>query len=123
MKTRNGFVSNSSSSSFCVYGVSIGDDEIQELGLKYALIEKSDDEEGYESIEAYDLQEIAENKGLTFGAYDDEAWLGLMPDEIGDDETGKEFKERVKKLVAEFLGDDIMKKVCEFDWIIEEVEG
>ena len=34
MKIRNGFVSNSSSSSFCVFGVNIGDDEKVKKFLK-----------------------------------------------------------------------------------------
>ena len=89
MKIRNGFVSNSSSSSFLVYGSecprSVENDEkcaelIKELGIEYIY--------GYEDEGISDC-------------------IGLSWDEVKDDETGKQFKERVEEAVKKILGNNV----------------
>lgn len=86
MKIRAGFVSNSSSSSFCLLGTSVSsfdfdnndmEDKLKELDFEYGI------ENFYEEV-----------------------IIGLSPDEIGNNETGAEFKERVKKLLKEELDID-----------------
>lgn len=70
MKIRVGFVSNSSSVSFCIYGIWVDHPE--------------------ES-----LSELAEKLGLFYhrDQYGDGLCIGREWSSIGDDETGKQFKE------------------------------
>ena len=42
MKVRNGFVSNSSTSSFLIYGVEIGEDELKEALSSVGKIKKDE---------------------------------------------------------------------------------
>ncbi len=81
MKIRQGFVSNSSTTSFCLYGVGIDKDlwnEAREHGLEF------------EPYSEYSDKEYA---------------LGLSWHKICDSETGAEFKQRVRDLVRKALPD------------------
>jgi hypothetical protein len=78
MKTRRGFVSNSSTTSFCIFGIAI-------------------DEEN-------DLWSEARKVGLEQDYYSEfcdgpRQVIGLSYSKIGDDETGAQFKRRVIDLV------------------------
>lgn len=84
MKLRTGFVSNSSSSSFCILGVIIPSEIITELTEKGSDI--------YELEEKTDL-DVAEGLDV----YSGEHFIGLTPDAMADDETLLEFKERILK--------------------------
>jgi len=96
MKSRLGFVSNSSSSSFSVYGC-------------YVRSSSDDFDTNYDlniiSRAAYDS-----NLDFIQDRYDGWAVIGLSWDEIGDDETGKEFRNRVQSTIAKILGNE---KKCE----------
>jgi len=86
MKTRNGFVSNSSSSSFCLIGIGtdINDSPIADV-LKYD-----------ETNEKFD--ELCREHGLTY-AFDYECeyvYIGLNMVTMKDDQTKKEFYELIK---------------------------
>jgi hypothetical protein len=87
MKIRTGFVSNSSTSSFCIYGTD----------FDYITVKTHSDER--------DIEKYAKKFGLE--AYHDNCdwYVGLSWDSIGDDETGLEFKQRIKESVQKFLGD------------------
>jgi len=90
MKIRNGFVSNSSSSSFCIFGLMTTQDD---LGL--------DDDVRYE-IDLYtEIEKI--NPEIEF--YDDEEniFLGKSWSDIGDKETGKGFKASIKKDIKDIF--------------------
>ena len=87
MKIRNGFVSNSSSSSFCLYGVSFDSSEVFKNDGDNDLYTKADEV----GLNYYNMDGCAEYVGLSFTS-------------IKDDETGAQFKERATKLVSEFLG-------------------
>jgi len=79
MKIRRGFVSNSSSTSFCIYGT---------------YIRMSGDEK-------HELYDAAEKTGLSTrnDQYGDGLYIGRNWSSIGDDETGKEFKESTQLMV------------------------
>lgn len=82
MKIRNGFVSNSSSSSFLIYGCQVS----QEVANKA---------EGMKDVK-FDV---------VYGEYDS-YYLGLSWRKVKDDQTGKEFKESVEKSIKEAFEDE-----------------
>jgi len=75
MKIRNGFVSNSSSSSFLIYGCQVSK-------------EVADKAEGMKDVK-FDV---------VYGEYDS-YYLGLSWHKVKDDQTGKEFKESVEVVI------------------------
>lgn len=93
MKLRNGFVSNSSSSSFLIYGVEV--DDIQELYEK----EKGKGKECEDSWEF--CEELAGKYKLEYecGCDGDYHYFGRSWDSIKDNETGKAFKKDVEKKI------------------------
>ena len=106
MIIRNGFVSNSSTSSFLIYGVALDSSQIKEL-LGYPDIE---DENGDE--EEFDAYEILEDKlphGLEYHRpdYDDDYYIGESWSSVKDDETGKQFKERIEASLKSVFGDKL----------------
>lgn len=112
MKIRAGFVSNSSSSSFCLVGAYFSD--IEDM-LKAGTPEftKKLVEEGFPNKEDYEdygdfidavgdidpLSAISEATGLeAIGYYDDQGiYIGLSFTSIDDDETPRKFKADIKK--------------------------
>ena len=105
MKCRKNFVSNSSSSSFVVYGVGMNDDEFfslcqSKLGEEGAknIIENLDSENSYS-----ELSKLEKETGLEF-IHDWECeyhLIGRQYKTIGDNETGLEFKNSVKTKLKE----------------------
>jgi len=105
MKIRNGFVSNSSSSSFHIYGIELEGSVIKEMLLEQKIITEEDlDRYGiWEDIHKLKFGELAD-----YCDYDgDCVYIGRRYSSIKDDETGKEFKKSATKAVAEFLGKDV----------------
>ena len=98
MKERNGWVSNSSSSSFLIYGVYLSDKMLK----KYI----GDDQDAYEYLE--DLCEKTNDKRIVhFSPTESNAsYIGASPDKIRDDETGGQFKASVEKAIREVLKDE-----------------
>ena len=135
MKIRNGFVSNSSTSSFYIYGICLDKseddiakrfkentpDEIKKtiLDKNNELAEKRSYVTTFDTFEAYidhfdeDVYEMLSSitglVGLEMHSpeYYDAIYMGIDPSNIGDDETGKEFKTRVETLIKSLFGDDI----------------
>jgi hypothetical protein len=87
MKIRHGFVSNSSSSSFCIFGTFV---------------------EGNQE----DLEEKATDVGLEVEWGDpnsslDGLYVGLSPGKMGANETRKQFEDRVEDLLKKATGEDL----------------
>ena len=110
MKIRNGFVSNSSTSSFCIYGTHL---EYEDDLIK-ALIEK-----GFATKEELldGVSEYAWNKNNKFFTGDigfecpydgdDGVYIGIEWNKIKDDETGAQFKARIEEKMKDLLGNDV----------------
>ncbi len=94
MKIRQGFVSNSSTTSFCIYGAYVSPEED----------ERDEDDEDYDEYE--DMYEKVENAGLEchhMEGRSGEYCVGLGPNCIKDDETGGAFKLRVQKMIKDIF--------------------
>ena len=102
MKTRQGFVSNSSSTSFCIYGAYIDSKHFEELG-------KPEDVDVYEWAESLALNTYSQD--YSFGFYFGRSW-----DSISDDETGAQFKKSVREEIAKVLGKPFDCSTCEGSW-------
>ena len=111
MKIRLGFVANSSSSSFCVFGAAIDDSVMIEAMVKAGCLtqQEADDENVYvsELLENEKVEKLFTELGLTFTCdYDNNVtYIGREFTSIGDDETGKEFKTSIKKSLKKVFGD------------------
>lgn len=124
MKIRSGFVSNSSSSSFVVYGTYF--DDVSSF-VKSVMknnpdikkkVEKDFKENGsgedgemelddYLADNPYDILEdiISDNKfEYNIPDGDGGVYIGISPFDIKDDETGKQFKDRVKAELEKLVG-------------------
>lgn len=121
MKIRQGFVSNSSSSSFCIYGAELQDEDIKKF-LPEKLQNSSDDK--YEWVEeAYELgvewwsvaSKIEDALGEGFSCFHDyeeaDFYVGRELKSLKDDETGADFKASVDERLTEVFGDGYC---CEF---------
>ena len=111
MKVRNGFVSNSSSSSFCIYGTSMDLSDLIEKVRESNLIPEDELDRLEENEELYEIAELVKEKiGLSsYQDYEnDSIWFGREWSTIDDDETGKQFKEDIKSKLETFLGPDVV---------------
>lgn len=119
MKIRNGFVSNSSSSSFLIYGTGVSCDKIKGIADKLRIKTTLEyDGEKYEK-EDYDFAEdIAKELGLSYvsGPSDHYFYFGRCPSSIKDDETGLQFKQSVEKPIKELLGEEYKCTYHEEAW-------
>lgn len=97
MKIRNGFVSNSSSSSFVIYGVML---EVSRLT-----------NDGQFRLDEYLAERALYSNGNTtslssYTDYDGLVWLGRSLKSMSDDETLGEFKEKTRIALKEIIAKD-----------------
>ena len=105
MKTRQGFVSNSSTSSFCIYGTEIDQrDFIEKVKKIKPDLEEIVEEDGLYEM-AFVLQDYLPLEIYTPCDYEG-VFVGRSWSSIGDDETGKKLKESVEVQLREFFGED-----------------
>jgi hypothetical protein len=120
MKKRLGFVSNSSSSSFVVWGIQLDtcEDKLKEKCTEQLFKRLYDEQEEYIKEDLVEeLYDWTEDDGLV--ANDDESGyiqIGLYAEKMKDDETLKQYKEKVlQKLIEK----GIKAKYEDIHWIEE----
>jgi hypothetical protein len=117
MKVRFGFVSNSSTSSFCLFGVYLEQERFEEMLEKLGYKRADDSYEWYrpkEEDETFYLDDLLDDfgGGVTCGEEEMIA-LGKTPEEMELDETRRHFEERVK---AELKAKLPLLKDEDFGW-------
>lgn len=104
MKIRTGFVSNSSSSSFCVFGTYINRDIV---GFDFSSLNEDD-------------QKVLEDANIdSFGSpdpYDESTMVGRSLTTIQDDETGAQFKSKTLKAMKQVFGNRVNCSICQEGW-------
>lgn len=100
MKVRLGFVSNSSSSSFCIYGVALYTEELEKFMKSKGLDIDFDDDNSNDIIQK-ELDKITKQLGIDYNSiYSWEsqyALIGKNFESMKQNETRKEFESKVKK--------------------------
>jgi hypothetical protein len=106
MKIRNGFVSNSSSSSFLIFGESFCSED---------FLSKIEDIGGY-------LETLFSNFSIYYGdpnAYERNYYIGRCPSEMKDNEIVGEWKAKIQKEIEEKIDKNIIKKEIKCGWCEE----
>jgi hypothetical protein len=126
MKVRKGFVSNSSSSSFCIFGAALNkemlktfaetihDEDIEKYVSRHKYTAKesfdvSDDDFDMTTITDYIIDKYCAGKNCNYEIdYEcDSIYIGRRPDSIGDDETGKQYRESMDFMLKLFPDADM----------------
>ena len=93
MKYRTGFVSNSSASSFLIYGTRLDMNEVKSILTKLSI--KCDDDY------IFDLGEkLAKSLVLGYEVYSDYIYIGLSPFDFPEDKTIKEIRQEIENKIA-----------------------
>jgi len=106
MKIRNGFVSNSSSSSFLIYGICMSANDLESFEK---MAEKMEEDGEY-----VDIEEILNNELTAYSPYDDNYYIGLSPDKCRDDQTMGDFKKSIEDTLVKHFGERIRQWKMDF---------
>lgn len=105
MKTRVGFVSNSSTTSFLIYGVWLDGEPLTKAAEKFGWTE-----DGGESKESAVSEGMYSLKPVKLAwhtpPYEGGVYIGRSWDDVGDEETGAQFKKSTEDLIKGLLGLD-----------------
>jgi hypothetical protein len=112
MKIRQGFVSNSSASSFCIYGAHFSDineavELISEIGGDIMLVDQAKALLGGDEGDPNDLlEQWADKEDLSFirGPDGDGVYIGREWSSVKDDETGHQFKDSIEEKLKTIFG-------------------
>ena len=106
MKIRMGFVSNSSTTSFCIYGICVEESEAIELLVKNGIISQERADEGDCGEVLWGLEK---SHGIVadLGESDDFVFLGVDFTTIPDDVVVGEWKKEKEKLIKKVFGPEI----------------
>lgn len=118
MKTRIGFVSNSSSSSFLIYGTYIRNVKSsipQEVSEAYAKEYKCPIED-IDSDELLNFYLKNSDIGYRHPCESDYYFIGKSWDRIGDNQTGKQFKDSIEIEIKKLFGNDVKCDTHEASW-------
>lgn len=109
MKVKSDFITNSSSTSFIVWGIIIDEDELKEkygekiFASKHVIlgpdiVNKAKDDFFNEDF-YYNFYKLAEEQGLKVNQmdYEPEIMIGVSPFKMKEDQTLKQFKEEIIK--------------------------
>jgi hypothetical protein len=130
MKSRTGFVSNSSSSSFVILGLEWDYEDFKNIVKeKHATILKEkygwDGEDATEQDEAADafITDGLPGFGDLVACFDmeecDDLAIGILPSTIGGNETIDEASARAQILISDFVGEQVPIKDIEFTGVID----
>jgi hypothetical protein len=111
MKIRKGFVSNSSTSSFCIYGCSVDSYEVLDMLSATEEQRKEAEEEGVYEV----LGEILSGTDIEYWApYDwDTVFFGFRFAHIPDSVVVGDWKKEKEAVLKEHLGSDIQCNVIQ----------
>jgi len=110
MKVRLGFVSNSSTSSFLIYGAAIDTEKLRKSAVRRLNVTAEELEDDGDLDIYEELENLLKDSFLTFnyaGYCDIGPYIGLSWDKVGDNETGLEFKQRIEEEVKRLTGEYI----------------
>jgi hypothetical protein len=102
MKARLGFVSNSSSSSFLIYGITKSKPDLKKIMLEKGFKFDEKDRWGFRDL-------VEEFVGMDAQYPDDDYiyYIGKSWASISDDQTGLQFKQDVEERLKKIFGEDI----------------
>lgn len=114
MKVRNDFVSNSSSSSFVLFGAKVTNEELLELWKKSDKYDPDIDDDDIDYFEIIDSLMYDRFGVVEYDSDWGRAYVGERPDTMNDDQTLSEFKQSI---VDKFTEMGIVKRASDIEFI------